>query len=193
MIWYATNKMQKKKKEAESDASPHFICNLENKFVWVDSIGQWECGAQISLELRNLLDQRKQKRIHCFLVRLALLRQLVLLQRQNNKNIRTLSCGHRQSLHPESTGTDGVLPPSLCRRFLPPGAWVSSSSSSWSRSRPVYWGTWRRRCPVWCWWRCRTSGELYAGALGSEPEDLRERRDGHQLFTPSNCTIKAAH
>lgn len=53
--------------------------------MWVDSIGQGECGAQVSLELRDLLDQRKQKRIHCFLVRLALLRQLVLLQRENKK------------------------------------------------------------------------------------------------------------
>lgn len=56
-----------------------FICILENQFVWINSIRQGECGAQVSLELRNLLDQRKQKRIHCFLVCLALLRQLVLL------------------------------------------------------------------------------------------------------------------
>lgn len=57
-----------------------FICILENQFVWIDSVRQAERGAQVSFELRNLLDQRKQLRIHRFLVGLPLLRQLVLLQ-----------------------------------------------------------------------------------------------------------------
>lgn len=61
---------------------------LENQFVWIDSISQAECGAQVSFEMRNLLDQRKQLRIHFFLVGLTLLRQLVLLQIHTTKTIR---------------------------------------------------------------------------------------------------------
>lgn len=142
---------------------------------------------QVFPEVRNLLDQRKQLRIHCLLVCLALLRQLVLLQKTQNKNIRTLNS--QQTPRSKAAG-ESVLPPSLCQRFPPPGAWASSASSSWSKNRSAFWGPWRQRCPPWCLWRCRTSGELYAEALGSQPEDLRETRAGNQLFTPSNWKKK---
>lgn len=86
----ARNKEAEKVIWVETD----FICILENQFVWIDSISQAECGAQVSFELRNLLDQRKQLRIHLFLVGLTLLRQLVLLQNHTTKTIRfsTESC-----------------------------------------------------------------------------------------------------
>lgn len=138
MIWYATNKiMHKNKKEAENVISVEALFAVQKTSL---------CG-QTPLDRENV-ERRYPLSSGTFLIRgsrrestafWSALRCSVnwyFCRERTRNNIRKLSCGHRRSLHPESctsvrlTGIDGVLPPSLCRRFLPPGAWVSSSSSS---------------------------------------------------------------
>lgn len=53
--------------------------HLENQLVWVDTVGQAERGAQVALQLRDLLNEGQELRVHSFLVLLPLLCQLVLL------------------------------------------------------------------------------------------------------------------
>lgn len=56
------------------------LTHLENQLVWVDPIRKGEGGAQVSFQLRFLLNEGQQLRINRLLVLLPLLRQLVLLQ-----------------------------------------------------------------------------------------------------------------
>lgn len=53
--------------------------HLENQFVRVDTVGEAERGAQVPLQLGNLLNEGQQLRVYSLLVLLPLLCQLVLL------------------------------------------------------------------------------------------------------------------